>query len=520
MKKQIIAAGIVGLMMLAGITIMAEAATEDDPLVTDLIAGQNHDVGNVSVWNDGTNLYVKYETDDPWVLTETHLSVNISETNIPQTKKGNPIPGQFEYYNETHDLVDEYLYTIALEDLYAGWENGLVIAAHACVLDTSSTATMWIYSDATETYVAHNGSTCPGAYMERTGTAVWAYDGAWGTLADNYEYGQWIWESYYVLHPVCGDVVNFTKTFDIPGQPVTGNLQIGVDNAYNAYLNGNLVGGLGLNSGWYNSNLKEEFVESGFVWDISNYPLLNLEEGENTFLFACANEYNDIDDGDGSPGTILSNPGGLIYEAEITYYDHEETAWGDGTEFEKRGKGKGAGNWGMWFTYEVTPDFEVLGLLWSNDKATWYDVNGTYSDGYNLTLNGDNSTWYYITTNSSSLVTNMPLDDGSYEFYLDITTVPTGFYTYWQGRNVFEGCPGSWEPYMWDIINGTMPIFYFKVDGANYMLVDGLQYYASGGIVEDYLRVDGDYPTGIYHFTGVISSGSHTTDIVVMMEFL
>jgi len=46
---------------------------------------------------------VKYYVIDPedsqeqWCLFETHLAVEEDLNNIPQTSKGNRIPGQFEY---------------------------------------------------------------------------------------------------------------------------------------------------------------------------------------------------------------------------------------------------------------------------------------------------------------------------------------------------------------------------------------------------------------------------------------
>jgi hypothetical protein len=108
------------------------ANTAVDPFVTDLIAGQYTDVGDVLVWNDEENLYVKYLISEPNLcLDETHLQVATSLAGIPQTKNGNPIPGQFAYQND-HDLcIDEYTYSIPLNN----WEPGtsLYLAAHAVV---------------------------------------------------------------------------------------------------------------------------------------------------------------------------------------------------------------------------------------------------------------------------------------------------------------------------------------------------------------------------------------------------
>jgi hypothetical protein len=99
---------------------------------TDLIAGGGGkgksamDVGDVLVWNDADNLYVRYVVDYPWCMTETHLQVATSVDMIPQ-KRGNPIPGKFEY-KEEHDCVLDYTYPIS-RDWVPGTE--LSIAAHS-----------------------------------------------------------------------------------------------------------------------------------------------------------------------------------------------------------------------------------------------------------------------------------------------------------------------------------------------------------------------------------------------------
>jgi hypothetical protein len=94
---------VVGVIAIAG---PAAAHTEDAPFVTQLIAGGGSpdiavDVGEVQVWNDGDHPYVKYLVDAeltpggaPTLITETHLAVATNPSDLPQTKKGNPIPGQ------------------------------------------------------------------------------------------------------------------------------------------------------------------------------------------------------------------------------------------------------------------------------------------------------------------------------------------------------------------------------------------------------------------------------------------
>lgn len=106
-----------------------------------LYAGQDILVGVVNVSDDGTDLSVEFVVNAPWCLVETHLAVAIQgevvETEgIPQTKKGNPIPGKFKYSDENPEC-DGDTYTISLEE-FGGCGADLVIAAHAVVTDLSS----------------------------------------------------------------------------------------------------------------------------------------------------------------------------------------------------------------------------------------------------------------------------------------------------------------------------------------------------------------------------------------------
>ncbi|MCQ1536658.1 hypothetical protein FTO70_13460 [Methanosarcina sp. KYL-1] len=98
-----------------------------------LMAGQTLDVGMVNATYDGANLSIKYTTEDGWTLNETHLAVAGDLEEIPTTKKGNPIPGQF-YYSEEHlPGVTEFTYNIPLAELGLGAGDTVFIAAHAAV---------------------------------------------------------------------------------------------------------------------------------------------------------------------------------------------------------------------------------------------------------------------------------------------------------------------------------------------------------------------------------------------------
>ena len=118
----------------------AVAHTEEAPYATDLVAGNPKgglvDAGDVLVWNDGENLYVKYVVSEDWFLTLTHLHVAESMAEIPQ-KNGNAVPGQFQYAAMNDDPLNkkEWTYTIPLGDWVCG--DKLYIAAHAVVYSTT-----------------------------------------------------------------------------------------------------------------------------------------------------------------------------------------------------------------------------------------------------------------------------------------------------------------------------------------------------------------------------------------------
>ena len=163
-------------LTLALVPAVASAHTEGDPYKVDLIAGGGNpasaiNLGEVHVWNDADTLYVKFVSTGDCLL-ETHVHVADSLAGIPQTKKNNPIPGQFEY-SDPHGCVNEYQYNITLS-----WPYGtpLYIAAHA---STGVAEAMWVYSDAAETFTAVSGpgttayNTCVGP-SPRNGTAVLA----------------------------------------------------------------------------------------------------------------------------------------------------------------------------------------------------------------------------------------------------------------------------------------------------------------------------------------------------------
>jgi len=121
------------LVGIAGVNVIAMA----DPIKTELVAGRDGlTIGAVLVSNDGTNLIVEYiitlsDAANDWVINETHLAVNSSLNDIPQTRSGNPKPGHFKFKTEHDPGVKTVKFVIPLADLSADPGTELYLAAHA-----------------------------------------------------------------------------------------------------------------------------------------------------------------------------------------------------------------------------------------------------------------------------------------------------------------------------------------------------------------------------------------------------
>lgn len=101
-----------------------------------LFAGQTIDSGQVTAQVNGSNLDVTYSTADGWTLNEVHLWVGENITDMPQTRKGKPIPGQFPYAAEGLAGATTYTISIPLADLAfscPGEDKNYLMAAHAAI---------------------------------------------------------------------------------------------------------------------------------------------------------------------------------------------------------------------------------------------------------------------------------------------------------------------------------------------------------------------------------------------------
>lgn len=101
-----------------------------------LFAGQTLDAGEATAQTVGDELCVTFSANVDWAIEETHLAVATSLAGIPQTKKGNPRPGQFPYQSLHQPPVSTYTTCIP----FTATGSSLVIAAHASLVGTPTGA--------------------------------------------------------------------------------------------------------------------------------------------------------------------------------------------------------------------------------------------------------------------------------------------------------------------------------------------------------------------------------------------
>lgn len=209
------------------------------------------------------------------------------------------------------------------DNTYTATGSGTV----AVTVTDSATCRSVVISD-TNTQITQGN--VPGATHPYNAVLGWVHPSWWGGLTGyTFDYSpghtntaaQWIWESYYIVHPEAGDVVYFERRFNIPGTPTGANIYITCDNGYEVYINGNYLGWAQLadygGTPWENSDLTDNWVFSSGWQSVETYtvPSTMLINVENVLEIQAANEQN-------TGGTPTANPGGVIYEVVYEYtYD-------------------------------------------------------------------------------------------------------------------------------------------------------------------------------------------------------
>lgn len=365
--------------VVVALTIGASTASASSyPTTTrNLYAGQTTLVGTVTVTQTAPGtIAVSYQMNAGYCLTQTHVYAG-TLANVPETKTGNPIPGQFPQGETFSSCV-----TTAGPYTFTGLPLNVVVAAHAVVWDEGSLQTTTVVSGTNTDVTNVNGSAvtqkavaanepfnypnCSSYTPDDTNPSLW--DTGIGTTASSLFSGagaDWIWAAPNPIQPILGDIVDFQQGFTVPaGFQLGGTLTITADNAYSAMLNSTTLGhSISMGPG-FPGTLREDVGSGPQVGDwgvasqgwqhVDTYTLSGLSAGSNTLEVTAADEYMNAGDDylgwggttynstvnlDPTPGTGLPadgsvcfnpgyNPAGLIYSLSVGTYTHSDTAWG------------------------------------------------------------------------------------------------------------------------------------------------------------------------------------------------
>ncbi len=279
-----------------------------DPVA--LIAAQDIPVGQVTVWDDGSTLYVEFTTTGGWEIVKTHLHIADSVDGIPQ-KNGNPIPGKFDYKKESAPWV----YEIAVDDLPSG--GPLYIAAHAVVQKVLGGAPYY----ASSVYASAQGSRKDGSPVlpERSNPDQ-------GLMLEQNKQAT----DFFSL----GFGGELVVEFDCPIRNGEGD-DVGVwEDTWGTYPSETAeVYASQDGANWYFLGTADNSNQAN-TWTLSKFDLGDL---------AWAKYIKVVDTTDPTPHD--SSADGFDVNAVVALQDclQEETAWGDGNDFDGK-------NWATYFT--------------------------------------------------------------------------------------------------------------------------------------------------------------------------
>jgi hypothetical protein len=409
-RRAFLSVAVLAALVAAVVAASSSTAAPAGAFAAELYAGQSTDVGDVYVWNDVTNLYVEIDLEGGWCMTESHVAAASTLTGIPQTSKGNPIPGQFaegDTYSPCEAVGDTFVFPLA------GLDADPVIAVHAKVWDPASETTLELVSDASTTVTSFNGTAqapaaavaafepvgypnC-GTYLQSpTPGSVWDTQNggsASNDLGGPFAGATWIWPTANPMYPNAGEYATFERAFGLPGPPTGGSILITADNGYQVSLNGTFLGAAQIFAAFPGSLLEDGVKTTD--WQSPESWVLPLQSGTNSLSIVAANEFaypGDVPNQQttgvgGVAGGVCPNPGGLVFKGHASYLADSESAWAGIAVGETDFPGS---NWATYSTYDLqdvlletvtVPATDPLGATSTTVLATGtayrFEVTGT-----------------------------------------------------------------------------------------------------------------------------------------------
>lgn len=264
-----------------------------DPVVSDLIAGQNIQSGTITVQNSEDSLYVTFSTINGWTLGKTHLYVGELQ-NLPTTPTGNPQIGNFPYQHTFNPYTTSDQYAIALADL----PECFIVATHA------------------ETHL-----------LDANGNVIQS-ETSWGNGTQFNQSGSWAMYSSYCVQACDEPCVYTTESFDLfGGQTIdVGNLLVTNDDE-------NLTITYQTTGDWYVGKIHV------YVGDIAGLPT-NAQNTPVPGQFPYSESYNPYTQTATITIPLASLPDCYVIAAHAEVHKvvngevvQSETAWSYGTPF-------------------------------------------------------------------------------------------------------------------------------------------------------------------------------------------
>ena len=129
------------ILVLLALVVLVLGSSYASAFSGTLWAGKNENAGKFNILSTTSGLIITIIPQNGWKITESHVAVHFRWDNIPQNKKGNPIPGHFTWGQKSAPPTTTHEYTISFSEI-EGWvspgEYWLVIAIHAVVVKTDS----------------------------------------------------------------------------------------------------------------------------------------------------------------------------------------------------------------------------------------------------------------------------------------------------------------------------------------------------------------------------------------------
>jgi hypothetical protein len=322
--------------------------------VVDLWAGAGNPdaavkVGSVTIDKDkdGDNYFAEYRAFFPWTFSEVHFAIEESMEAIPQTKKGNPISGHFEY-SYSFDQNKTY-YRIDLGPLASGTEYS--IAAHAAVVGYGGLEAFTYPPEylvhMTVDYPVPGGPSYFTIHLSDAGPNLnGTYEG-WCVDTDHYIYQNTVYNVHlYSSYANLVGVVEHPENFDLVNY-IVNNFQVGMT----------IPGGVApLNYSDIQRAIWELIEDAQStnglepIWHEENVAAIlddayALGEG---FVPGCGDSIALVCVPDGGSVQVIVAQVTIAMLPVPCGETQEETAWGDG----KDGKSFPGANWATYFTFK------------------------------------------------------------------------------------------------------------------------------------------------------------------------